>query len=263
MVETNTEAFNEKFVAQSRELVLANRKAAQDRKTLQMLEASYKELEQFSYFAAHDLKAPLRGISAWLEMLKEDFEGTLPAEGLEFVERAMCEALRLRDLIEALLALGRSETVKLQKEQICLRKVMDDVIGVLEPEIRQAGARIEVDPALGSLEADDVLFRLLAQNLIGNAIRYRSADRPLVVRILRCEAPLNGIEVVDNGRGFEDKHKHSIFQPFKRLASTSDVRGSGVGLAICTRICERHGWRLTAEGVPDAGATFRIIFDRT
>ncbi|MGY9049206.1 hypothetical protein P775_09425 [Puniceibacterium antarcticum] len=261
MVETSSDHVSEKFVALSRELTAANQKAAKVHRNYAVLENSYQELERFSYFAAHDLQAPLRNIANWLGFLKEDFGAGLPSEASEYLEMAVNAAQRMQELIDALLTLARSDTVEMRKEEVCVAEALRDVVATLDLQITEAGGRIEFGEPLGSVIADAALFRLLLQNLLGNALKYRAASRAPVIRMERIAAPSEraGLYIIDNGLGFEDQYKHQIFHPFKRLFAASEIKGSGVGLAICTRICKRHGWQLTAQGVPGQGATFRIV----
>lgn len=260
MVETRAEQVSGKFHALNRQLHIANKRVEMQRRTLEELSSSYEELDRFSAFAAHDLQAPLRGISNWLRFLREDFVHLLPPDGVECVEMAEGSANRLGALIASLLTLSRSDRAEMHRTDVSLPTLIGEVTTSLAADIADAGARVISGTGLGTLKADRDLLLLLLQNLIGNALRYRNPDRAPVVRITRTATEDGGeeIAVIDNGRGFENGYAEQILKPFQRLYSASEIPGSGIGLAICANICDRHGWQLSAAGVPDVGATFRI-----
>ncbi len=237
------------------ELHRTNDDAARLRRAHGQLKASFAGLERFSYTAAHDLKSPLRHIDGLLEALAEDCAQALPPDGLEMLAGARSAARRLHGLIGDLLSHARSGAAALSPEPVDVAAALGAVTAELASQIAEAAGRIEVSGDLGRLTADPTLFFQLLANLVGNAIKYRAPDRPPVLRIARRG---DRLELADNGRGFDPADTDRLFAPFERLHAHTGIEGSGVGLATCAMICDRHGWTITATGVPDQGATFTI-----
>ena len=252
MVEARAEQVSGKFHALNRQLHIANKRVEMQRRTLDELSSSYEELDRFSAFAAHDLQAPLRGISNWLRFLREDFADLLPPDGVECLEMAEGSANRLGALISSLLTLSRSDRAEMHRTEVSLPTLIDEVTATLAADIADTGARVIREAGLGTLRADRDLLLLLLQNLIGNALRYRSPDRAPVVRITRTPTEDGGeeIAVIDNGRGFENGYAEQILKPFQRLYSASEIPGSGIGLAIA-RALAAEGASVVLNGFGD------------
>ena len=220
------------------------------------LERSNQDLKEFAYIASHDLKEPLRKIVIFGEMFEKKME-PLDAEPKDLLMRMTKGASRMNDLIDDLLQLSRIQTqasalVKSDLNKIVETTLEEQGLSVLETEVR-----INVKE-LPTLEVDKVHIRQLFQNLISNSLKYRKPDQSLEITIHSCKIEQNiwGISVTDNGIGFDDKHIDRIFKPFERLHSRQTYNGTGMGLAICRKIVERHGGTITAKSSPGNGATF-------
>ncbi|MEM0944266.1 MAG: ATP-binding protein, partial [Pseudomonadota bacterium] len=209
--------------------------------------------------AAHDLKSPLRHVSGVLTVLEEDHGADLPGEARDLVEEARSSAERMQSLMVTLLAHARSGAAPLAMERLDLAELVADVEAELAEGLRETDGRVEIAAPLGYASGDRVLVRQLLANLIGNSVKYRAPDRAPVIRI-SVERFSDGLRlwVRDNGMGFDNAFAERIFEPFNRLHAANEVEGSGVGLATCRTICRRHGWRISAEGIPGEGAAFRI-----
>lgn len=221
---------------------------------------SNRDLEQFAYIASHDLQAPLRNVRQGLELLDEHLQETLGTafddEAQELRELVMAAILRMEELIRGLLAYSRIHQGEDQdRELIDLGEVVGGVVTMLTPEVHAAGGTISVDP-LPELRGDPIQLGQVFQNLIENAVRYRSKDRDLAISI-QCRDTNDynvTIAVVDNGCGIEAAHHGRIFELFRRGHSGYD--GVGLGLAICQRIIEGHGGRIWVESEAGQGASF-------
>jgi len=228
------------------------------------LEASNRELEEFAYVASHDLQEPLRKIVAFGDRLRSKYSAVLDDVGQDYLVRMQNAATRLQHLISDLLNLSRVATRTQPFEAVDLNLVVTDVLKDLETSIEQQRGAVEVEP-LPTVAADPLQMRLLFQNLIGNALKFRKLDCTPVVRIssqLKTVESVSGkmysIFVADNGIGFEEKYLDRIFQPFQRLHGAHLYEGTGMGLAICRRIVERHGGMINAQSQLGVGATFII-----
>jgi light-regulated signal transduction histidine kinase (bacteriophytochrome) len=187
----------------------------------------------------------------------------LDEESADYLRRMVGAAVRMQTLINDLLEFSRVTTRAKPFEVVSLDRIVRDVLVDLELRVEESGAKIEVRP-LPSLEADPTQMRQLLQNLIGNALKFGSKARPLVVRVGAEQSNSDAGEAVafsvsDNGIGFEPKYAERIFGLFQRLHARTDYEGSGVGLAICWKIVDRHNGRIVAEGRPGEGATFHVV----
>lgn len=250
----------EQRVAQrTAELSAANLMLAQH--TVQ-LERSNRELVDFAFVASHDLQEPLRKIQAFGERLRTRSSTQLDEQALDYLTRMQNAAARMQTLIQDLLAFSRVTTKAQPFRSIALDEVAAEVLSDLEVRIEQTGATVEVGP-LPRLMADRTQMRQLLQNLIANALKFRAKERAPVVKLsARTVQAEDGerieLSVQDNGIGFEPKYAERIFGLFQRLHGRGEYEGSGVGLAICRKIAERHGGSITAASVPGHGATFNV-----
>ena len=237
----------------------------------QELTRSNAELENFARVASHDLQEPLRKIVAFGDRLKAKYGELLTTQGYDYLERMQNAAERMQTLIEDLLTLSRITTKAQPFVPVDLAQVTQEVLSDLEVRIEQTQGQVDVGK-LPILDADPLQMRQLLQNLIGNALKFHQKLEPPRVKIssqlLTGEAPsptgnsvkptLCQILVEDNGIGFDDKHQERIFTAFGRLHGRSEYEGTGMGLAICRKIVERHKGSITAKSQPGRGSTFIV-----
>ncbi len=224
-----------------------------DRRTRE-LEEMNSELQQFAYVASHDLQEPLRTITSFSQLLASRYRGKLDADADEFIGYIVTASRRMTDLINGLLQLVRLRKSIQPIAAVSFEKLLSDAEISLQASIRESGARVE-HGGLPSLVVDPVQFSQVLQNLISNAIRYRSAESPLI-RIQAKRDRGNWIfSVSDNGCGFDQEFAERIFGLFQRLHGR-EVEGTGMGLSISRKIVERHGGRIWAESKEGVGSTF-------
>ncbi|HEY9845650.1 MAG TPA: ATP-binding protein, partial [Candidatus Caenarcaniphilales bacterium] len=220
------------------------------------LAKSNQELSDFARVASHDLQEPLRKIQAFSDRLRT--KNLVASEGQPYLERMQSAAARMSSLITDLLALSRVTTKVQPFVPIDLTKLAQEVVSDLEIRIEEVKAKVELG-ALPVIEADPLQMRQLFQNLIGNALKFQRPGVPPVVSVWgSCTSDKCIFTIADNGIGFDKKYKERIFNVFERLHGRSDYEGTGVGLAICRKIVERHGGTVSADSTPGAGATFTI-----
>lgn len=249
---------------------ITERKAAEEQLKVfnRKLQQSNRELQDFAYVASHDLQEPLRKVQAFADRLGSKYADRLDETGLDYLQRMRNAAGRMQTLIQDLLAFSRVTTKAQPFAAVDLEKIAREVLSDLEVKIEETGAQVEVED-LPTVEADPVQMRQLIQNLVGNAIKFHPKN---VTPVIRVSAQTNGngngangtnnhyckITVKDNGIGFEEKYLEKIFTVFQRLHGRSEYEGSGVGLAVCRKIVERHHGTITAKSTPGKGASFII-----
>jgi signal transduction histidine kinase len=224
------------------------------------LESRNRELQDFAFVASHDLQEPLRKIQAFGERLKTRYETSLGEEGRDYLNRMSNAAKRMQDLIQALLSYSRVTTKTEPFAKVDLNQVIKEVGTDLETRIEQTGGQVRVESTLPTVEADPNQMRQLFQNLIGNGLKFHREEKPLI-KIHGQSASFGGtyrIFVEDNGIGFDEKYLDRIFTPFQRLHGRDTYEGTGIGLAICRKIVERHGGSITATSMPGKGSTFIV-----
>jgi signal transduction histidine kinase len=221
------------------------------------LEFLNAELQEFAFVASHDLQEPLRKIQSFATRLKSKCESSLGEDGCDYLSRMESAANRMSVLLSDLLNYSRVTTRANPFIPLDLSGVAELVTSDLEVLIEDTRARVEIDD-LPVIEADESQMRQLLQNLISNALKYRREDEVPVVNVYsRAENGVCRLIVEDNGIGFDEKYLDRIFKPFQRLhGRTSKYDGTGMGLAICRKIVERHGGTITALSSPGGGSTF-------
>ncbi|HCU24013.1 MAG TPA: hypothetical protein DF383_03270 [Deltaproteobacteria bacterium] len=221
------------------------------------LEQSNKELERFAYVASHDLQEPLYLIIAFSDRLQSRHADGLGDAGLELVRRIQRSAERMRHLVDDLLAFSRLGSKSRPFQRVELEDILAEVQKDLELRFRESHGKLHVEK-LPAVEADPSQIRQLLQNLIVNALKFRRPElNPLVsVRSRDLDNGFCEITVEDNGIGFEEKYIEQIFRPFSRLHSYAEYQGSGIGLAVCQKIVQRHGGEITAHSQVGAGSKF-------
>jgi PAS domain S-box-containing protein len=220
------------------------------------LSHSNTELQQFAYAASHDLQEPLRAMTGFSELLLRNHGNALDGEGREFIAYIIDAASRMQQLIEDLLSYSRLHTRAKPFEQVDLNKVLDTVLLNLTLSVEESGADVEYSD-LPVVVCDRQQIVQLFQNLVGNAIKYRKPDEPPRVKISAVERPRTWeFTVSDNGIGIKEEFKEVIFHMFQRLHSREEYSGTGIGLALCRRIVERHGGTIWAESEYGIGTRF-------
>ncbi len=239
------------------------------------LARSNSELEGFASVASHDLQEPLRKITAFGDRLRTRCAGALDETSSDYLERMQNAAGRMQTLINDLLAYSRVTTKAQPFVPLDLAQVVREVLSDLELRIEKTGARLEIGE-LPTLEADPLQMRQMFQNLLSNALKFQRPQVPPVIRVegwtldgdttvsrrLPAAYGLCQISVEDNGIGFDEKYLDRLFKPFQRLNPQSAYEGTGIGLAICNKIAERHGGRITAASTPGHGARFLVTLPR-
>jgi len=219
---------------------------------------SNAELEQFAVAASHDLKEPLRMITSYLDLLSRRYGSQLDAEAREFIRYAVDGAARMRSLIDDLLGLASLGRMTLNPQRENAEVAVSAAVANLDTTIRESGARITCAP-LPELLADMGLLAHVFQNLIGNAIKFRSADAPRIHITAEKTAAGYKFSVRDNGIGIETGQQSRVFGIFERLHCADDYPGNGIGLTIAQRIVERHGGRIWVESKTGEGSTFHFL----
>src|SRR5579883_519784 len=220
--------------------------------------AAYEELETFSYAVAHDLRAPLRALRAFTELLSESLGSKLDPQQTQYLQTVVSSAARLNFMLEDLLRLSRLAKEEIQFEPVDLNQVVKGVAAELEEETKGRKVQWQFEP-LPEVKGDLGLIKQVFYNLLHNALKY-TRDRDAAT-ITVGQTTIQGETVVfvrDNGIGFDSKRAKGLFKPFQRLHRESDVQGTGVGLAIVNQIVRKHGGRIWAEAEEGSGATFFI-----
>ncbi|WP_299582768.1 ATP-binding protein [uncultured Microbulbifer sp.] len=232
----------------------------------QELTRSNRELQNFAFVASHDLQEPLRKIRAFGDRLTARYSEKL-GDGKDYVERMQSAAKRMSKLIEDLLAFSRVSTRTTPFETVDLNLVVEEVLDDLQIKREETNAQIDIQP-LPTIHADPTQMAQLFLNLIGNALKFIKPECPPIIRI-QCEkteishvdtkVPGYRITVSDNGIGFDEQFVDKVFSAFQRLHGRNEYEGTGIGLAICRRILERHCGEIHAASAPGEGATFELL----
>jgi PAS domain S-box-containing protein len=220
------------------------------------LAASNAELERFAYIASHDLQEPLRMVSSFLQLLQKKYKGQLDEKADQYIHYAVDGAERMKALIMDLLEYSRAGSAKETFGRVEMETILKEVGDIFGEKIAVARARVDVGP-LPVVWGDKVQLLQLFQNLLSNALKYHAADRPPVIRIRAMEEPGCWLfSVEDNGIGIDPQFFDKIFIIFQRLHNKTDYSGTGIGLAICKKIVERHGGKIWVASSPDQGSIF-------
>ena len=242
------------------ELEKANVKLIKSNKQLEELN---KELQDFAYIASHDLQEPLRKIQTFGDMLVAEYAAALAEPFKDYLDRMQKASVRMRDLLDSLLAYSRVTTKAQPLKATDLKISVEKALSNLEVMIEEKNARVEVKD-LPTIRTDPVQMIQLFQNLIGNALKFHPQDKAPHVKVygrLKDGGGAYEICVEDNGIGFQEQYLDKIFLSFQRLHGRSSVyEGMGMGLAICKKIVERHGGEITAKSELGKGSTFIVTF---
>ncbi len=253
------EAQNRHLKAIERQLELRNIELAR----------SNQDLEQFAYSASHDLQEPLRKVMAFGSLLEKEYGAKLEGDGHLYLASIAKATLRMQTLINDLLSYSRVTTQGKRFVAVNMNEVVRGVLSDLEVRIRETNAQVNVGD-LPEIDADPTQMRQLLQNLIANALKFHQQDEHPVIAVSAEQVADAGgqasgppahcrLRVKDNGIGFDEKYLERIFGVFQRLHGRDEYGGSGIGLAVCRKIVERHGGTITATSQPGEGATFTVM----
>ncbi len=230
------------------------------------LAASNQELEAFSYSVSHDLRAPLRNISGFAELLHKYLDGQIAPAQAHYLELVSTESARLGQLIDSLLAFSRLGRTKLARRPCDLGAIVGAVRDELQPSLTNRAIEWRIGP-LPVVDGDPTLLRQVFANLLGNAVKFTRSRAPALIEIGEQPAAPDCAEHVlfvrDNGAGFNPQYTAKLFGVFQRLHRVTEFEGTGIGLANVRRIVARHGGRVWAEGRLGAGATFFVALPRS
>ena len=217
------------------------------------------ELEQFAYMASHDLREPLRTVNSYLRLLERRFKHELGEEGQAFIEFAVDGTRRMDAMIRGLLDFSRIGRHGPATTVVALEEVVQEALRNLEAAIADTRATVRTSPGLPSVWGERLELVSLFQNLIGNAIKYRSPDRRPEIQVEWSETASHWqVAVGDNGTGIPARYQERIFQLFQRLVGQQEVEGTGIGLAVCRKIAEHHGGTIRVESEEGRGSTFLV-----
>lgn len=223
------------------------------------LEHANQELRSFSYSVSHDLKAPLRAIQGYSQLLLEDHTDHLNSEGLLFVQTIDNSARQMSELIDNLLDYSRTERQELQFNDIDLAALVEDVLTTYQPRIEQTQAEIVLHLHDAHLHSDARCLKQILSNLIDNALKFQQPEIPPKITISARHDPGHfTLRVQDNGIGFDMKFNTRIFDIFQRLHSQTEFAGTGIGLAIVRKAAQRLGAQVWAESRPGLGSSFFV-----
>lgn len=235
--------------------VTEHKKAEEElNKKSEELARSNAELEKFAYVASHDLQEPLRTITSYLQLLQNRYKDKLDKDANDFIAFATDGSTRMRNLIRSLLEYSRVNRVKLF-EQVDCNVLLNEVVQNIGQVIKETNTVVQYEK-LPIIKGDEVLLSELFQNLIGNAIKFANGKPPAIKIDCKKREDHYLFSVKDNGIGFEQKYDNKIFEIFQRLHSINQYAGTGMGLAICKKIVERHGGKIWAESALGKGSTF-------
>jgi len=216
------------------------------------------DIDEFTNVASHDLQEPLRTLIAFSDLLRKDLGDSLPEQAVKDLAFITNAAKRMQKLIQDLLALSRTGRVAKKREKVSLDECVDRALEALAMRVKETGAQITRDK-LPEVWGDSTLLRELYQNLIGNALKFSGDQRPIIQLTFEESDGDQIFGVKDNGIGIEPKYAQQIFRPFRRLHGRAEYEGSGIGLAICRRIVERHRGKIWVDSEPGKGAHFRFM----
>ncbi len=254
-----------------KQIILKDYTISLDSKIIE-LSRSNRELEDFAYIASHDLQEPLRQINTFGQKLMKKFSDQLDEDGKRYLQQLMHVSVRMRQVIDSLLEFSKIEPLPKIPEKVDLHALIKEVLEQLELNIDEHAADILLQQ-LPTIEGDKVQLFQLFLNLIGNAIKFKSADRPLHINITIYKIPASAnpesgllagiqycqLDLTDNGIGFDQEDAEHIFRLFHRLHDKKSYPGTGIGLSTCKKIVQQHKGVIAAKGELNKGAVFTII----
>ncbi|VTU27044.1 Phytochrome-like protein cph1 [Variovorax sp. PBS-H4] len=226
------------------------------------LTRSNQELEQFAYITSHDLSEPLRAVASYTQLLERRYSHQFDSDARDFMAFIVEGAQRMRAMMDALLVYSRAGRREMARRPVALDRTLDDVLEHLAPVIQRSGATVEREP-LPSILGDAVAMAQVFQNLIGNALAFHAEGRAPHVKVCaRDEGAEWVVEVQDNGIGIEPQYFQRIFLIFQKLHARDRSEGAGIGLAVCKKVVERHGGRISVASELGRGTTFAICLPK-
>jgi PAS domain S-box-containing protein len=235
----------------------------QERQARAALEAANKELEAFSYSVSHDLRAPLRAIDGFSNTLLTGYHDVLDERGQDYLRRVRAAAQKMGQLIDDILDLSRATRAEMREQPVDLSTLAGDILNELKADQPERSVEIDVQPGLVA-EADPHLIRIALYNLLGNAWKFTSKRETARIEFGSYDKDGETVFFVrDNGAGFDQAYAEKLFSPFQRLHRETEFSGTGIGLALVSRILSRHHGRIWAESEPDKGATFYFTLGET
>ena len=224
------------------------------------MQRSNTELEQFAYVISHDLQEPLRMVSSYTQLLAKRYGKKLDADADEFIAYAVDGAKRMQTLLHDLLEYSRVGTRGKPFSLVNCEHIVEQTMANLKIAIEECGASVSYD-VLPTIMGDEGQLGQLFQNLIGNAIKFRGEEAPEVHIAAQRRNNMVTFSVKDNGIGIDPQHSQNIFEIFRRLHTRDEYPGTGMGLAICKKIVERHGGHISVQSQPGQGSTFYFSVD--
>jgi PAS domain S-box-containing protein len=225
------------------------------------LEASTRELDAFAYSISHDLRAPLRSIEGFGQVLLEDHAADLPGEAQRYLRRIQANVERMTQMIDDLMRLSRAARGQLRHDRTDLSALAREVAADLAAREPERTVRVDVADDLVAY-GDPPLIRMILENVLGNAWKFTAQRPDALIRMgVERKRGVDTFVVRDNGAGFDMRHAYKMFDPFQRLHAQTEFEGTGIGLAIVHRIVSRHGGHIDAEGAPGRGATVRFSLE--
>lgn len=246
----------------ARDISERQRAEAEARRLTERLMASNADLERFAYVASHDMQEPLRKIHTFGGMLREALAQGNEEDIRYSLDVITKSARRARSLVQDVLSYSTVQKQDLERQRVPVARIIEEKLAELTDEADDAEVRLEIEPV--ELIADPGQFSMLVTNLISNALKYRRGDTGHRVAVRGYHVG-SGYEIAieDNGIGFDQAMTDTILEPFKRLHGRETFPGTGIGLAICNTVCQRHGWQLKASSVVGEGSTFRVVVPAT
>jgi PAS domain S-box-containing protein len=222
-----------------------------------LLVSANKELEAFSYSVSHDLRSPLRAITGFADIVKNEYCKDIDPEGIRFINRIVDNSEKMKTLIEDLLEFSRVGRAQIRTVTVDLKTEAEKIFTDLAAAEGDRKFEFCVSEEIPKIQADRTLFLQMLENIISNAVKFTAKKDIAVIKINYEKADnFHIITFEDNGAGFEDKYKHKIFEVFQRLHTSEEFPGTGVGMSIVAKVASKHGWKIDAEGVVGKGAEF-------
>jgi PAS domain S-box-containing protein len=241
------------------QIICCTRNISARRRAEEQQQELVRRLDAFASVAAHDLKAPLQAISGLIDVVRWGAGDRLNPDELSLLDRAVARAVRLGSLVDGILLFSRMEDQRLVVEPVDLNVLTRNALADVGPELQDLAASVEVAPELPTFAGDPLLLGALMRNLLVNALKYRSLDRPVRVEV-RAHAQ-NGrflLEVEDNGIGIDASDQGRVFEMFARADSARNRPGNGLGLALCRRIAQHHGGEISLQSRLGEGTTVQV-----